>query len=101
MQGRLEPGIGLRFFVKDFITVKALNEYLGRVLESDPILQGFWLKGEISGYKLYQASGHMYFTLKDEDAVVSCVMFRSATAIEKHCRKRKQSAKVKRKKSFF
>jgi len=57
--------------------VSALNEYIGRVLEADPILQGIWVKGEISGFRLYQQSGHMYFTLKDGDAAVSCVMFRS------------------------
>ncbi|HNX93098.1 MAG TPA: exodeoxyribonuclease VII large subunit [Syntrophomonas sp.] len=63
--------------MKDFITVSALNEYIGALLEADPILQGIWVKGEISGFRLYQQSGHMYFTLKDGDAVVSCVMFRS------------------------
>ena len=63
--------------MKDFITVSALNEYIGALLEADPILQGIWVKGEISGFRLYQQSGHMYFTLKDGDAAVSCVMFRS------------------------
>ena len=63
--------------MQDFITVSALNEYIGELLEADPILQGIWVKGEISGFRLYQQSGHMYFTLKDGDAAVSCVMFRS------------------------
>ena len=63
--------------MKDFITVSALNEYIGALLEADPVLQGIWVKGEISGFRLYQQSGHMYFTLKDGDAAVSCVMFRS------------------------
>src|SRR5665647_313373 len=63
--------------MQEFITVSALNEYIGGVLEADPILQGIWVKGEISGFRLYQQSGHMYFTLKDGDAAVSCVMFRS------------------------
>ena len=63
--------------MKEFITVSALNEYIGALLEADPILQGIWVKGEISGFRLYQQSGHMYFTLKDGDAAVSCVMFRS------------------------
>lgn len=60
----------------EFITVSALNEYIGALLENDPILQGIWVKGEISGFRLYQQSGHMYFTLKDGEAAVSCVMFR-------------------------
>lgn len=63
--------------MQDFITVSALNEYIGALLEADPILQGIWVKGEISGFRLYQQSGHMYFTLKDGEAAVSCVMFRS------------------------
>ncbi|HWQ76654.1 MAG TPA: exodeoxyribonuclease VII large subunit [Syntrophomonas sp.] len=60
----------------EFITVSALNEYIGALLENDPVLQGIWIKGEISGFRLYQQSGHMYFTLKDGEAAVSCVMFR-------------------------
>lgn len=63
--------------MKEFITVSALNQYIGALLEADPILQGIWVKGEISGFRLFQQSGHMYFTLKDGDAAVSCVMFRS------------------------
>jgi exodeoxyribonuclease VII large subunit len=63
--------------VQDYITVGALNAYICRLLESDSILQNFWLKGEISGMRLYQQSGHLYFTLKDKDAAISCVMFKS------------------------
>lgn len=63
--------------MQEFITVSALNVYIGALLEADPILQGVWVKGEISGFRLYQQSGHMYFTLKDGEAAVSCVMFRS------------------------
>jgi exodeoxyribonuclease VII large subunit len=54
-----------------------LNAYITRLLNHDEILQNLWLKGEISGFRLYQQSGHIYFTLKDEDAAVSCVMFKS------------------------
>ncbi len=62
--------------MKDYITVGILNAYISRLLDHDEILQNFWLKGEISGFRLYQQSGHIYFTLKDEDAAVSCVMFK-------------------------
>jgi exodeoxyribonuclease VII large subunit len=62
--------------VKDYITVGVLNAYIARLFDHDEILQNFWLKGEISGFRLYQQSGHIYFTLKDEDAAVSCVMFK-------------------------
>ena len=63
--------------MQDYITVGMLNSYITRLLDHDAKLQDFWLKGEISGFRLYQQSGHMYFTLKDEEAAVSCVMFKS------------------------
>ena len=63
--------------MQDYITVGMLNSYITRLLDHDAKLQDFWLKGEISGFRLYQQSGHIYFTLKDEEASVSCVMFKS------------------------
>lgn len=63
--------------MQEFLTVTALNQYINRLLENDEFLQDCWLKGEISGCKLYQQSGHLYFTLKDEESSVSCVMFKS------------------------
>ncbi|CFX49725.1 Exonuclease VII, large subunit [Syntrophomonas zehnderi OL-4] len=66
--------------MQEYISVGALNEYIGSLLENDDLLQGVWVKGEISGFRLYQQSGHMYFTLKDGEAAVSCVMFRSRTS---------------------
>ena len=63
--------------MEDFITVTMLNAYIASLLDHDAKLREFWLKGEISGFRYYQQSGHSYFTLKDEEAAVSCVMFRS------------------------
>jgi len=63
--------------VQDYITVGMLNSYITRLLDHDSRLQDFWLKGEISGFRLYQQSGHMYFTLKDKESSVSCVMFKT------------------------
>lgn len=63
--------------MEDYITVGMLNSYITRLLDHDTRLQDFWLKGEISGFRLYQQSGHIYFTLKDKEASVSCVMFKS------------------------
>lgn len=63
--------------MQDYITVGMLNSYITRLLDHDTRLKDFWLKGEISGFRLYQQSGHIYFTLKDEEASVSCVMFKS------------------------
>lgn len=63
--------------MNEYLSVSQLNNYINRLLIGDSILQDFWLKGEISGFRLYQQSGHAYFTLKDEEAAVSCVMFKS------------------------
>ena len=63
--------------MKEYLSVSQLNNYINRLLVGDTTLQDFWLKGEISGFRIYQQSGHAYFTLKDEEATVSCVMFRS------------------------
>ncbi|MBO8159193.1 exodeoxyribonuclease VII large subunit [Thermosyntropha sp.] len=61
----------------DFITVTQLNNYINEILTRDPVLSDLWIKGEISGFKLYQQSGHMYFTLKDKKSTLSCVMFKN------------------------
>lgn len=63
--------------MKQFITVSELNAYLGNLIQADEFLSDFWLKGELSGYRYYRQSGHMYFTLKDSESAVSCVMFKS------------------------
>ena len=57
------------------LTVSELNEYARRLLAGDPLLRGLEVAGEISGYK-HHYSGHRYFSLKDENARVQCVMFR-------------------------
>lgn len=63
--------------MKEYFTVSQLNEYISGLLENDFTLADCWLKGEVSGCKVYQQSGHMYFNLKDRDAVISSVMFKS------------------------
>ena len=60
-------------------TVTRLNEYAGSILKNDPRLRSIRVSGEISGFKRH-SSGHLYFNLKDESSVISCVMFRSAAA---------------------
>lgn len=60
-------------------TVSELTAYLQGRIESDPVLQGLWLEGEISNFT-HHSSGHMYFTLKDGGARLRCVMFRSSNA---------------------
>ncbi|MBA4347934.1 MAG: exodeoxyribonuclease VII large subunit [Clostridiales bacterium] len=55
--------------------VSELNEYVSLVLSNDPNLCGLRVSGEITGFKRH-SSGHLYFSLKDENALVRCVMFR-------------------------
>ena len=61
----------------DAFSVSQLNEYVKMILEGNPNLSDVWVQGEISGAKLY-ASGHLYFSLKDSDSVVSAVMFKGS-----------------------
>lgn len=57
------------------LSVSDLNEYVRRSLAADPMLQGLRLRGEISNFKRH-TSGHWYFTLKDDQSRINCVMFR-------------------------
>ena len=59
------------------ITVKQLNFYVKSLIEGDVNLQSVAVTGELSNFKSHYASGHLYFTLKDADAAIRCVMFRS------------------------
>lgn len=57
------------------LTVSQLNEYVNSILKSDSLLSHVCVSGEISGFKRH-SSGHLYFSLKDEGALIRCVMFR-------------------------
>ena len=57
------------------LSVSQINEYLRVKMDSDPFLGAVSVRGEISNYKLYP-SGHHYFTLKDENAALRCVLFK-------------------------
>ncbi len=59
------------------VTVKQLNLYVKSLVEGDIRLNDIYVTGEISNFKNHYASGHLYFTLKDKDASIRCVMFRS------------------------
>lgn len=58
-------------------TVSGLTQHIQKVLEDDATLQDLWLTGEISNWTRSSA-GHLYFTLKDANATLSCVMWRTA-----------------------
>ena len=62
---------------QDVLSVAQVNGYIQSKLDGDPLLTGIAVRGEISNYKVYP-SGHHYFTLKDENATLKCVMFRSS-----------------------
>lgn len=59
-----------------YLSVTELTELIKGKLEYDPDLRSVYLKGEISNYKVYP-SGHAYFSLKDDGALISCVMWNS------------------------
>ena len=61
------------------LTVTAVNSYIKALLVSDGNLSDIWVEGEISNFKRH-ISGHCYFTLKDAESVLKCVMFRTAAA---------------------
>ncbi len=56
-------------------TVSQVNGYVKTLMDDDPLLTGLLVRGEISNYKCYP-SGHHYFSLKDEQGSLRCVMFR-------------------------
>lgn len=61
------------------ISVSQLNEYISRVLVTDPLLGNVTVKGETSGVKYHQ-SGHVYFSLVDDRARVNCFLNRELAA---------------------
>ena len=61
------------------ITVSELNMYVKEKFENDEFLNNVLVKGEISNFK-HHYTGHMYFTLKDENSLIKCVMFKGYTS---------------------
>lgn len=62
-----------------FWTVSEVNTYLKTLLEADRSLQDLWVEGEISNLSR-PASGHLYFTLKDQNSSLRCVMWKNRAA---------------------
>lgn len=61
------------------MTVTELNTHIKRLFDSDRTLSAISVRGEISNFT-YHRTGHLYFTLKDEDSQIRAVMFRSSAA---------------------
>ena len=55
-------------------SVGEVTKWIRNLLAGDPILRNIMVRGEISNFNAYR-SGHAYFTLKDKDACLKCVMF--------------------------
>ena len=61
------------------ISVTELNNYIKGLVEQDAMLANVCVRGELSNYKIYP-SGHHYFTLKDSESSLRCVMFKSSAS---------------------
>ena len=59
----------------NILSITEINEYIRGKMDRDPLLGNVAVRGEISNYKLYP-SGHHYFTMKDENSALKCVMFK-------------------------
>ena len=64
---------------ENVLSVTELNQRVKLLIDGDPVLSGVYVRGELSNYKIYP-SGHHYFTLKDADSSLRCVMFRGSAA---------------------
>lgn len=60
----------------DPISVTELNKYVKNRIDQDEYLNNVLVKGEISNFK-HHYTGHLYFTLKDENSLIKCVMFKT------------------------
>ena len=62
---------------RNVYTVTGLNQIVKELLDGEDLLQSVCVQGEISNYRLYP-SGHHYFSLKDAESGIRCVMFRGS-----------------------
>ena len=61
------------------MTVSALNQFIAGIFEDTDLLRNVTVRGEISNFK-HHSSGHMYFSIKDENSLIRAVMFKSAAS---------------------
>ncbi|RXK19336.1 exodeoxyribonuclease VII large subunit [Macrococcus sp. DPC7161] len=63
--------------MEQYLSVSALTKYIKTKFEVDPYLQQMYVSGEISNFK-HHSSGHMYFAMKEANAVINCMMYKAA-----------------------
>ena len=63
---------------RKMLSVTQVNEYIKMLIDGAPALSHILIRGEISNFKNHYATGHFYFTLKDEGSSMKAVMFRSS-----------------------
>ncbi|MFA7408020.1 MAG: exodeoxyribonuclease VII large subunit [Anaerolineaceae bacterium] len=67
------------FQPQNILSVSQLTGYLRQLIEGDDLMQDLWVEGEISNFSR-PSSGHLYFTLKDSQSAIRCVMWRNSAA---------------------
>ncbi|MBQ3183458.1 MAG: exodeoxyribonuclease VII large subunit [Clostridia bacterium] len=70
----------MNFSDNTVLSVRALNDFVKRIVEGNTYLASVNIRGEISNFTNHYKSGHFYFSIKDEEAQVRCVMFSSYTS---------------------
>ncbi|MDZ7672683.1 MAG: exodeoxyribonuclease VII large subunit [Halanaerobiales bacterium] len=69
----------MEYKIDNIYSVSQISSYLEALFSTDDVLQDLWVKGEVSNF--YKAnSGHLYFTVKDENSQLKTVMFRSRSS---------------------
>ena len=64
---------------KQVYSVSELNALIKELFDATPLFSQIYVRGELSNYKIYP-SGHHYFTIKDSESSLKCVMFRSSAS---------------------
>lgn len=62
---------------EEYLTISQINNYIKVMFDGNPYLKKVYLKGEISNFK-HHTSGHLYLTLKDDDARINAIMFKTS-----------------------
>ena len=65
--------------MKNIYSVSQVNQYIKSLISEDYFLSRIYVRGEVSNCK-YHSSGHIYFTLKDRNGAIACVMFAGSRA---------------------